>query len=95
MVGASFDPPDENGAFALDQELPFSLLSDTDGAVAETYGARRPPGSRWAALPERRTFLIDPEGVVRAVYDVADVHRHAREVLDDLRRLRASGTRPA
>jgi peroxiredoxin len=63
-------------------------VSDTDGRVAAAYGARRPPGSRWATLPERRTFLVDPAGVVRAVYDVTDVHGHAAAVLDDLHRLR-------
>jgi peroxiredoxin len=63
------------------------LLSDVDGHVAELYGVRRPPGSRWAKVPERRTFLIDPVGVVRHVYDVTDVHGHPAEVLADLGRL--------
>ena len=65
-------------------------MSDADGTTAEAYGAKRPAGSRWAALPERRTIQIDPDGIVRALYDVADVHRHPAEVLDDLRRFRES-----
>ena len=55
--------------------------------MAEQYGARRPPGSRWAHVPERRTFLIDPHGIVRAVYDVTDVYAHPGQVLADLERL--------
>jgi thioredoxin-dependent peroxiredoxin len=88
LVGASYDPTATNRAFAEDQELPFSLLSDVDAGVAESYGVRRPPGSRWVGVPERRTFLIDPAGIIRRIYDVTDVHGHPGEVLDDLRRLR-------
>ena len=66
-------------------------MSDTIGTTAEAYGAKRAPGSRWAALPERRTILIDPDGVVRALYDVADVHGHAAEVLADIRRFQEAG----
>ena len=67
-------------------------MSDLVGATAEAYGARRAPRSRWASLPERRTIVIDPDGVVRAVYDVTDVHRHAAEVLADIRRFQEAGT---
>jgi peroxiredoxin Q/BCP len=90
ILGASYDPPGDNLAFALDQELPFLLLSDHGGAVAESYAVRRPPTSRWHDYPERRTFLIDPSGVVRRIYDVTDVHRHAEHVLADLRELQGT-----
>ncbi len=56
--------------------------------MAERYGVRRPPGSRWESVPERRTFLLGPDGRVRAVYDVTDVHTHPDEVLADVERLR-------
>ena len=65
-------------------------MSDPDGAVATAYGVRRPPASRWRDYPERRTFLIDADGVVRKVYDVTDVHGHAETVLADLRELQVS-----
>ena len=67
-------------------------MSDAVGTTAEAYGAKRAPGSRWASLPERRTIVVDPDGVVRAVYDVTDVHRHAAEVLADIRRFQEAGT---
>jgi peroxiredoxin Q/BCP len=89
VVGASFDAPVDNAQFCTDQELPFPLLSDVGGSVGEAFGVRRDAGSRWAHLPERRTFLIDPAGVVREVYDVSDVDAHPGEVLADLERLRA------
>jgi peroxiredoxin Q/BCP len=85
VIGASFDPPDENKAFAVQQELPYALLSDQTGAVADAYGVRRPPGSRWEMYPERRTFLIDRRGVIRKIYDVTDVFAHPDDVLADIR----------
>jgi thioredoxin-dependent peroxiredoxin len=90
ILGASYDPPGDNETFAIEQELPFRLVSDQDGTVAAAYGVRRPMGSRWHEYPERRTFLIDPQGILRKVYDVTDVHAHPGEVLADLRELQAA-----
>jgi peroxiredoxin len=55
--------------------------------VGEAYGTARPPGDDWAAVARRRTFLIDPEGTVRKVYDVKDFSGHPDEVLADLHQL--------
>jgi peroxiredoxin len=87
VLGASFDTPEENLRFATKQRFSFSVLSDVDRAVGGAYGVVRPAGNRWAALPRRVTFLIDPSRVVQRVYDVADVASHADEVLADLREL--------
>ncbi len=40
----------------------------------------------WA---KRRTYLIDPEGVIRKSYRVADTTTHADDVLEDLKALMA------
>jgi thioredoxin-dependent peroxiredoxin len=87
IIGASFDPVAELLAFATDQEFPFALVSDTDRSVGVAYGVARPAGDKFAAFARRISFLIDPGGVIRRVYDVADVATHADEVLDDLRLL--------
>jgi peroxiredoxin len=47
----------------------------------------RPADHKWAGVPRRVTFLIDPARVVRRVYEVSDVGHHADEVLADLREL--------
>ena len=65
------------------------LLSDVDHAVGEAYGTARPPDHDWAAVARRRTYLIDPDGVVRKVYDVKDFGGHPEEVLADLRALQS------
>jgi peroxiredoxin len=87
VLGISFDPPAANKRFADKQNFAFPLLSDIDHSVGNAYGVMRPPGYKWADLPRRITFLIDPERVIRRVYDVADVAHHADEVLADLREL--------
>jgi peroxiredoxin len=38
----------------------------------------------WA---KRRTYLIDPDGVIRKAYRVRDIEAHPEELLTDLRRL--------
>ena len=87
ILGASFDPPEANRAFAERFRLPFSLLSDSDRSVGERYAVRRSPEERYAATPRRITYLIDPEGIVRGAYRVKDIDPHPGEVLQDLRRL--------
>lgn len=87
MLGASFDSPAANKRFADKQRFTFPVLSDVDHAIGTAYGVVRPVGHKWAAVPRRVTFLIDPARVVRRVYDVADVAHHADEVLADLAEL--------
>jgi peroxiredoxin len=40
-------------------------------------------------VARRWTFLIDPDGVVRKIYDVKDFASHPDEVLNDLKQLSA------
>ena len=90
ILGASFDTAEENREFANDQNLGFRLLSDTDRSVGRAYGAVRPAGDQYASFARRYSYLIDPDGVVARVYDVADVKRHADDVLADIERLRGA-----
>ena len=62
-------------------------MSDTSRAVGEQYGAKKEPGEQWADFPRRITFLVDPTGVVRRVYQVTDVAKNPQDVLDDIEEL--------
>ncbi|HEY3484743.1 MAG TPA: redoxin domain-containing protein, partial [Ilumatobacteraceae bacterium] len=86
-----FDTVEENRAFAEAQEFPYQLLSDVTREVGEAYGVKKAPGEQWADFPKRMTFLIDPDGIVRKVYEVADVASHPQQVLDDVRALSNAG----
>jgi peroxiredoxin Q/BCP len=91
VLGASFDTVEENRAFAEAQEFGYQLLSDVTREVGEAYGVKKAPDEQWADFPKRLTFLIDPDGVVRKVYEVTDVASHPQQVLDDVRALAAGG----
>ena len=89
MLGASFDTPAENLAFADDQNFGFRLLSDVDRSVGTAYEVVRPADDPYPDFPLRVAYLIDPEGVIRRSYLVKDVAGFAGQVLDDLEQERA------
>lgn len=90
VLGASFDPPDANRAFAEKNDFPFRLLSDVDKTVGQAYEVKRAPEEPRPEWPKRRTYLIDPQGVIRKAYRVKDVTTHPEEVLRDLAELQAA-----
>ncbi len=87
MFGASFDTVEENRAFAEAQDFPFRLLSDVDRAVGKQYQVVRPPDHRYGDYPERHSYLVGPDGLIRRAYAVHDVAGHAAQVLADLTEL--------
>jgi len=90
VLGASFDTPEENKEFAENESFPFRLLADPDRQVGKAYGVARPDDDPAAGYANRFSFLIDPEGVIRRVYEVTDTAGHADAVLEDLEELRAA-----
>ena len=86
IVGASFDPPERNRRFAEKEGFPFTLVSDVDRAVGEAYEVKRAPAEQSPDNAKRRTYLIDPSGVIRRAYRVTDIAEHPGQVLEDLRR---------
>ncbi len=65
VVGISSDSAESHEHFASKHRLPMKLLSDTDGKVRALYGVRPTLG----ILPGRATFVIDPTGRVRSVFE--------------------------
>ncbi len=87
-MGASFDTPEENLAFAKDQNFPYRLLSDVDRKVGAQYDVTRRRGEKYEEYARRYAYLIGPDGVIKQSYDVTDVAAHADAVLADIERLR-------
>ena len=81
VVGISADAPEDHAAFCSSEGLAYPLLSDPGGMVSRRYGSWLAPFS------QRHTFLIDPEGVLRAVWTAVRPAGHAKEVLVELKRL--------
>jgi peroxiredoxin len=44
----------------------------------------RDPGTEKISFSKRLSFLIDPDGIIRKSYEVADIPAHPAEVLADL-----------
>lgn len=78
VLGVSMDSVADLAAFRDDEDIPFPLLSDEDGAVAERYDS----AGDGTAL--RNTFVIGPDGDIEAVYRNVAPGEHAEQVLDDI-----------
>ncbi len=87
VVGVSVDDASAHADFAKKYHLPFPLLADTDGKVANAYGALTNLGL--IKIAKRYTFLIDPNGSVAKVYLSVDTSRHSQEIIEDLKKLSA------
>ncbi|MBO4248099.1 thioredoxin-dependent thiol peroxidase [Halomicrobium sp. IBSBa] len=86
VLGVSDDPVDDLAAFAAEYDLPFTLLSDEDGAVAaryDSYGEKNMFGNTFDGV-FRNTYVIDPDGVIERVYEGVSPEGHAEEILTDL-----------
>ena len=91
VVGISKDSVAAHRKFAAKHGLTVTLLSDADKAVLTAYGAWREKTSygKTAMGVVRSTYLLDPQGVVRAAWPkVAKAAGHAAAVLAELRRLK-------
>ena len=86
VVGISKDDVNSHEAFAKKHRLTFPLLSDPSGKVVEAYGAwGKKMYGREGII--RKTFLIDPDGLVQKVYGRVTPDGHADKVLEDLVKL--------
>jgi len=83
VIGVSVDDTDSHARFARKYHLPFPLLADKDGKVADSYGALT--NLYLVKMAKRYTFLIDPRGRIAKTYLSVDASRHSREIIDDLR----------
>jgi thioredoxin-dependent peroxiredoxin len=95
VVGVSLDPPDRHQEFQETCGLGFPLLSDPEGRVHDLYDAWRTTLLGRSSMAVRRcTFVIDADGIVRAVHAHVNVFTHAKAVLKDLERLKAQEAWP-
>ena len=89
VLGVSPDSVKDIKKFHSGQSLNFTLLADSDHAVAEQYGVwgeKSMYGKTYMGV-SRSTFLLDEEGVVRHVIPKASPKTHDDEVLGALAEL--------
>ncbi|MCP9472062.1 MAG: thioredoxin-dependent thiol peroxidase [Nitrospira sp.] len=87
ILGVSLDGQESHQKFIKKFGLPFPLLSDEDARVSKAYGVYKQKnmyGKKYWGI-ERSTFIIDPEGKVKAVFRKVKVDGHADQVLAALK----------
>ena len=87
VLGISPDGEASHAKFKAKFDLPFTLLSDPDHAVAEAYGAwgeKSMYGKKYMGIV-RSTVVVAADGTVKAVFPKVQPAAHAKLVLDALK----------
>jgi peroxiredoxin Q/BCP len=85
VIGVSFDSVDSHKSFIFKYDLNFPLIADTDGKIADAYGARMAPDKKMA---RRVSFLIDSDGKIVHVTDSPKPDVHLEEMQQAIKNLK-------
>ncbi len=83
VFGVSVDPIKSHEKFITKYSLPFPILSDEDHQIAEAYGVwveKSMYGKTYFGT-ERTTFIIGPDGTIKAVIPKVKPDEHLTKVL--------------
>jgi thioredoxin-dependent peroxiredoxin len=89
VTGISPDSPASHRKFTDKHNLGITLLSDSDRKVLKQYGVwqiKKLYGKESYGVV-RSTFLIDPEGTVRHVWEKVKVMGHVDDVMNTIKKL--------
>jgi peroxiredoxin Q/BCP len=86
VVGISVDDSLSHKKFAEKYKLPFPLLSDASGEVADRYNALN--NFLVIKLAKRYTYLINPQGKIAKIYLSVNTSKHSQEIIEDLKKLK-------
>ena len=83
VFGVSIDPVKSHAKFIEKYALPFPLLSDDGKKIVEAYGVwveKSMYGKKYFGV-ERSTFVIGPDGKIKAIFRKVKPEEHAAQVL--------------
>jgi peroxiredoxin Q/BCP len=86
VLGVSIDPIKSHQKFLKKHSLPFALISDEDQTLVQAYGVwveKSMYGKTYMGT-ERTTFVIDPQGKIKAVFPKVKPDDHLAQVLEAL-----------
>lgn len=86
IVGVSKDSVESHRKFSAKYNLNFPLLSDPEKKVIQAYeawGAKKFMGKEFDGTL-RMSYLIDPKGEIKKVYEKVNPTVHAGQIFDDL-----------
>lgn len=90
VLGISKDTTASHKKFVDKYHLNFTLLSDAETTVIKAYeawGEKKFMGKTFHGTL-RITYILDPRGIVRKVYEKVKPNEHAQEILADVNALR-------
>lgn len=89
IIGISKDDASVHERFKAKHSLNFTLLTDSAGEVINAYGAW---GKKQFGIEGilRKTFIINPKGMIVKVYGRVTPIGHGDRVVSDLKRLQAA-----
>ncbi|MDD5399746.1 MAG: thioredoxin-dependent thiol peroxidase [Sulfurimonas sp.] len=91
VIGISADSTKKHRDFIEKKDLFITLLSDEDTSMLQEYGVwqlKKNYGKEYMGIV-RTTLIIDPSGVIRAIWEKVKVKDHAQEVMKKLQELQA------
>lgn len=83
VFGVSIDSIKSHEKFIKKHKLPFAIISDDEQAIVQAYGVwveKSMYGKTYMGT-ERTTFIIDPEGKIKAVLPKVKPEEHLAKVL--------------
>lgn len=86
VLGVSADDEKSHQKFISKYSLPFSLISDTDRSIVESYGVwveKNMYGKKYMGIA-RKTFVIDKKGLIKKIIAKVDTQNSSQQVLDSL-----------
>jgi peroxiredoxin Q/BCP len=88
VVGVSADDVASHKNFCDKFAFNIDLLADTDSQLMKTLGLGQ---SEWKGMKfwERTSFVIDPNGIIRKVYEKVNADGHEKVLLDDIKGMKA------
>lgn len=90
IIGVSADTTKKHRNFIEKHDLGITLLSDEDTSMMQEYGVwqmKKNYGKEYMGIV-RTTFIINPEGIVKAVFSNVRVKEHVEKVKVELERLK-------
>ena len=90
VYGISKDSLKSHEKFASKYELPFTLISDEDGNICESFGTwveKSMYGRKYKGI-DRATFLIDEKGIIQKIWRKVKVSGHVDEVIDEIKNIK-------
>lgn len=85
IFGISKQDEKSHQKFIKKHRIPFDLLIDSDGSIAESLGVETMP---IVGFHKRQSILIGPDGKMAKFYDSVDPDKTADEVMKDLKEMK-------